>query len=599
MVVRSSTHAFGLIITAAMGCKPSADVSKCSIAAAMSAMEARLTIVHITDVYILDNFPHLRTLIQRKKQENPNTISMLTGDFLAPYLLSSIDKGAAMMSMIVRTPIDILTWGNHEADIPHPEVCKRVKEFHGAGGVWVNSNMQEHEMMHLQKPYEVVKVRSRDGSHTRQVGLVAVLSDDPSLYKKFKSPGAFNGAKIECPWATLERYKKVLEEEERCDLVLPLQHLYEIQDQKTCEQFDFPVVLSGHDHHLVDKEINGTRLLKPGSDGHFATVLDLSWGTASSSTPSIKWEAVKVSDFPPDKSMVSAMEASYLPLARIRNTELTPVPARFRPLSSVGSRGRVTTMGTFICSLAREAVNASPSRQGCDFCMIRGGHINGEKDYPADSIFSLEDLKTVNTDEVSLGVVEVPGEVVVRGVRSTRGSVSRLFMQYDDGVTEEDGTIVRIAGAPVEPERLYRIATTPTSIRDVPTFAEYFQDRGLPGEEEFVPLDAELLGYCARAAWQRIVDLCRPGRAGEVSNVEAIDLNKDGVISKEEIQSAMRRLGMRVADGEFTLVDFIVAVGDLNEDGLVDEYEVRLSGKLFPQPLTLEPPPLVLDDVVE
>ena len=53
-----------------------------------------------TDVYTLENFPSLRTLIIEKRAEfeekygaNSKTISVLTGDFLMPYLLSAIDKG--------------------------------------------------------------------------------------------------------------------------------------------------------------------------------------------------------------------------------------------------------------------------------------------------------------------------------------------------------------------------------------------------------------------------------------------------------------------------------------------------------------------------
>ena len=45
--------------------------------------------------------------------DNDQVISMLTGDFLAPYLLSSIDDGDGMMMAINETPIDFLTWGNH------------------------------------------------------------------------------------------------------------------------------------------------------------------------------------------------------------------------------------------------------------------------------------------------------------------------------------------------------------------------------------------------------------------------------------------------------------------------------------------------------
>ena len=69
------------------------------------------------------------------------TISMLTGDFLAPYLLSSFDKGLGMMSMLNKTPIDYLTWGNHEHDLDHADVMKREREYKG---VWINSNMQSY-----------------------------------------------------------------------------------------------------------------------------------------------------------------------------------------------------------------------------------------------------------------------------------------------------------------------------------------------------------------------------------------------------------------------------------------------------------------------
>ena len=79
----------------------------------MSTKEsARLRIVQITDVYTLVNFPSLKTLIKQKKAEQDElggkTISLLTGDFLAPYLLSSFDKGVGMMNVINKTPIDYL-----------------------------------------------------------------------------------------------------------------------------------------------------------------------------------------------------------------------------------------------------------------------------------------------------------------------------------------------------------------------------------------------------------------------------------------------------------------------------------------------------------
>jgi len=185
-----------------------------------------LRIVQITDVYVLDNFPSLRTLIKEKTLElrhkcGGQTISMLTGDFLAPYLLSSIDMGVGMMKMLNGTPIDYLTWGNHEDDIPHKEVMKREREY---TGVWINTNMKTHESFAdstCQVEEEIIEVESLDGSNKRRIGLIGLLSNSPSLYR----PGAFGGAKIEDPWEVMAIYKKKLEQK-ACDAAWGKKYTY-------------------------------------------------------------------------------------------------------------------------------------------------------------------------------------------------------------------------------------------------------------------------------------------------------------------------------------------------------------------------------------
>ena len=63
--------------------------------------------------------------------------------------------------------------------------------------------MQDHEAMDAQVPFDIIEVTSPDGSHTKKIGLIAILSDDPALYKHFPSPGAFSGATIQDLWETL------------------------------------------------------------------------------------------------------------------------------------------------------------------------------------------------------------------------------------------------------------------------------------------------------------------------------------------------------------------------------------------------------------
>ena len=219
----------------------------------VAANEARLIVLQITDVYTLENFASFKTLLKetKEKAKGAKVICVLTGDFLSPYLLSSIDRGSGMMRALCAVPFDYLTWGNHEADIEHRTVCRHVQKFYNNGGKWINSNMLDHEMMQYQQEYDVVDVSAPDGSHSRKVGLCAVLSDDKGLYSHFKAPGAFGGATLTDPWEALAKYKQILESEEKCDFVLPMEHLYVPDDHITCQKFDFPVVLSGHDHQYV------------------------------------------------------------------------------------------------------------------------------------------------------------------------------------------------------------------------------------------------------------------------------------------------------------------------------------------------------------
>ena len=80
---------------------------------------ARLIILQITDVYTLENIASFKTLVEETRANNPDAtvVSMLTGDFLSPYLLSSVDRGAGMMNALGKMGLDYITWGNHEADM--------------------------------------------------------------------------------------------------------------------------------------------------------------------------------------------------------------------------------------------------------------------------------------------------------------------------------------------------------------------------------------------------------------------------------------------------------------------------------------------------
>ena len=467
-------------------------------------------IPQVTDIYTLTNFPSLKTLIDEKRAEAESlggrAISLLTGDFLAPYLLSSLDRGVGMMAMLNKTPIDYVIWGNHEHDLAHEHVMKREKEYQG---VWINSNMQSHESYKestCQVDSVVVDVVSPDGANTRKLGMLGVISNTPSLYK----PGAFGGAEIEDPWKCMDTYNKRLREA-GCDMVLPLCHLYVFQDERTCREFDFPVILSGHDHHCVDEVIDGTRLLKPGMDAKMAIILDLTWDSvASDSTPTIACQTISVKDFAPDPALAEEVANAYSVLDPLLRTELATVPASYFPLTSMGPREGRVSMATFLLSQIRIALNMGTENYSnhCDCVIVKGGNIRGERSYDTDK-FSLETLRSEMQEEEGIHVFQVPGRVLRGGLRESWQTPGPGWMQYDDGVeVDSEGLVIRIGGAPLDLKRIYRVGSFIDLDTDYgsPSFHTYFSSHpeSLPDPDTAMGCHALLLKLWARDIWSRL-----------------------------------------------------------------------------------------------
>ena len=554
--------------------------------------ECKLIMLQITDVYTLENLANFKTLIEQTREESNGSEvrSVLTGDFLSPYLLSGVDRGRGMMHALNRIPLDYLTWGNHEADIDHKTVCRHVQNFKGT---WLNSNMLDHDAMDHQKEYDVIELKSPDGTQTRKVGLTAVLSDDPALYKHFRNPpGAFGGATIGDPWEALTKYQGILEgPQHNCDMTLPLQHLYVPDDHRTCRDFDFPVILSGHDHHKVDETIEGTRLLKPGMNGDFATVLEISWPNAEAIKPTIRARFVQCQDYEADPVLAEENERAYDALIPLKNTELARVPPKFRPLTSNGSRDSVCSMGQFICTLLRASLNVSRQTRDhkIDAVLLMGGNIRGNTDYPDDSFFSLEALEAeIKSDEV-IATVEMPGWLLAEGVEATHsGEPIPGWMQFDAGVVEDYSSgapkVTHVGGLPIDPDRIYRVATKISDLTNgqSPPFTKYYTEHPelLPPKGNYVNIQSELMGYFARNLWHKlwdainreVSDLCGIDdiECNAEERLDLLDRSGDGTVTVGEIQLAIRDLlGYSIDKREKTFAEFVHSFADTNDDGTV------------------------------
>jgi 2',3'-cyclic-nucleotide 2'-phosphodiesterase (5'-nucleotidase family) len=514
--------------------------------------------------------------------------------------------------------------GNHEADIDHRTTCRHVKDWYKAGGIWINSNMQSHEAMEYQVPYHVVEltVPGQPEDQKFRVGFIAVLSNDPKLYSQFKAPGAFGGATIEDPWETLKHYEHILRHEEHCDVIIPLEHLYLHENQITCEKFGpdvFPVILSGHDHHRVDTKVHGTRIIKPGMDAVYATVLEIVFH-ANKDKPTIRSNFVDLSTYEPDPDLKVQTDAAYDVLLPLRNTQLADILPQFKPLSSHNARGSLTTMGKLICSMLKAAIEQTVGH--IDAVILMGGNIRANFEYDDDAFFSLETLESeVKADEV-VGFVDMPGRVLAAGIEATHsGEPIPGWFQYDDGIREvvaEDGgsndddgeakhqhpykTIVTtVNNQPIEPDRMYRVVT---KIKDLtngqsPPLKEYYQANPglLPSKGEYYNIHSELMGFFARGLFRKLWEATEELMAKDpmevweeashppppLSEIEGrlrhavLDRDGDGKLSVEDIHVGLRDLlGLSVNDEVKTLATAVHACADTTGDGKVTVQDFKV-----------------------
>ncbi len=520
-----------------------------------------LRIVCINDVYMLDNLPRLKSLVQHHRESRPadRLLVTLAGDFLAPSILSSLDKGAAMIDCLNTIPITHVVFGNHEDDVGMTELTRRVTEFRGA---WLNTNMRT-----FRPPlptHQVLEV-ARPGGRTVRVGLLGVLADQKNLYR----PGAFGGHAIEPANETALRWTKRLLQDDGCACVIPITHQDRSDDYALARaQRDprFPLIIAGHDHELLVDEVEGCWVVKAGSEAASAVVVELVWTAeappaGAPDLPAVTLAVHPVSEFPEDPALRARVDRHLQSVHKLDTATLFQIPPGTR-LSSVGVKTRQTSMGAVLCSHVRDAL-------GADGCLLHGGGVRGERDYEGRVTYA--DLKAMMPYANEVVVATMPGRVVRDAVASSRGDArvgSSAFLQVDDRMTvEEPGHLVTaIGGAPIDLERDYRIATVQGlfgGMDQIEPLIEHARAHPevVPPRDSGREIKVVLVDAFSVELWQHL------GR------FQDIDADHDGVVNSKELEFAIARATAE-APSEIVVHD-VLRVFDADGDGRITQQEVE------------------------
>jgi 5'-nucleotidase len=244
-------------------------------------------------------------------------------------------------------------------------------------------------------------------------------------------------------------------------------------------------------------------------------------------------------------------------------------------VESVRSRYRQTSVGAMLASACREVMQV-------DVAAINGGSIKGNRVYESGKISYLELQQELPFPTKMIATV-MPGSVLQDAVSHSRRGLPtderRGYLQLDGGVSIDespasDHTITHIGGVPFDPSREYSV-TMPRNlfkgIFDIRPLVEFARERpeALGDDDSFIPAFNLVITHQAKRIWRNL------------GAFEAIDLNGDGILQRDEIEIALRNW-LGGAEPSKIMVDNVINAIDSDSDGTLsrEEYEQRLAAPL-------------------
>ncbi len=444
---------------------------------------APLTILQINDVYTaspvdggkVGGLARVAALKQSLAAPGKTVLLLMAGDFLSPSVASGVFKGTQMVAALNAAGLDIATLGNHEFDFGPDVLRERMKESRWQ---WVVSNIVDDatgQPIGGAAPY---LVRQYGKLKVGYIGL-CLIGDEISPMKR-------RGVTMIDPLEAARKYIPVLQSE-GANAIVAITHLDYSDDRRLAEAFPaIDVIIGGHEHTPITTFVNRTLISKAGSDSRFVARIDLN-PIAGDERVERHFELVPIVESMAQDAATTKVTADYE--ARL-GKELEQVVGRTTtPLDAVAEhvRSAESNLGNLFADAVREALTA-------DAAIINAGSIRSNRVFPAGTLTRGDVLSMHPFGGVSCKV-EVPGSTIVaalnHGVGRLGESVGR-FPQVSGLTFQVDASAplgarvqnVRIAGAPLDPQRRYTLAITEYMLTGGDGYNMFQDSRVLVGPEQ-------------------------------------------------------------------------------------------------------------------
>lgn len=396
-------------------------------------------------------FARIAAAVAAERARNPNTIVAHAGDTFSPSLRSAFDQGKAIVELINMVAPDIFVPGNHEFDFGEAVFRARLAELKGPV---LAANLSDADGKPIPGIIDT-KLIEIDGVKLGFIG----LTDDSSAMRS--SPGTLRFA----PSLPMAENKAKDLRAAGADLIVVVVHAPWQDDLRLQSSGHYDVILSGHDHDLMLFYDGRSVLAEAKEEGETLVVVDLEMKVSEGESRKVSWHPrfriVDTADVTPDAAVaakVSAFEAELgVDLDQTIGETGTPLDSR---------KAAVRSGEAAIGNLITDAMRAFAKT---DVALMNGGGIRGDRQYAAGQALTKRDLLSELPFGNKLMVLEITGadlKVALENglwfgekAEGRFGQVSGAkIVARRDGVPGGRISSVEIAGAPLDPIRLYKIA---------------------------------------------------------------------------------------------------------------------------------------------
>lgn len=424
-----------------------------------------VTLLLVNDIYRMGEeagrggFARLNAIVKAERARGRPMLYVHAGDMFSPSLMSGFDQGAHTVELLNMAPPDIFVPGNHEFDFGPEVYARRRAESRFA---YFAANMRTAEGAPLP---------GHEDGRIFDLGAVRLGVFGVALPN---TPEVSNAGTIRfLPTLETVRREAARLRAGGADLVICCAHTDRAEDNAIVRSRLVDVLLTGHDHDLAIAYDGRTVMVESSEEGYYVTAIDLTLRRVTvdgvsrmTFTPAFRvHDSRAVEPDPPTLERVRQYEAELS--AELDVTVATLAGELDTRTAAV--RSGEQAIGNLVADAMRIA-------SGAEIGLTNAGAIRGNRLYPSGHAFTRRDALA----ELPFGnrtvVAEVTGADLVAALENGLSQieyragrfpqVSGLALIADPSRPAGSRVIsVTVAGAPLAPARLYRVATNDFMLR--------------------------------------------------------------------------------------------------------------------------------------